>query len=397
MKSETFETSNFFLMASEASEQLENIEEIESRDLTEEFYHEIEQMIINKELVIITINGKVRKGKSSIAIKLGYIIMKILYENGFRDNMDFGCRNIARDQIEQTNFFKDSKNCFDVIVTDEFNELESSGINSTTIRALQNDFSNIQAARYIHKINCAPKDVVDPNCDLILQVASINRKSKTSFCYLYYNLFKNGVTRQILLGYVRIYVGDIINNWSENVEDIFLKQEKTKEENEYIKEECEKDFYCKYMIRKHSKMDLLTKHKIFRPRTLDYSELTLKAIEELKKLANIGNFLTKAVIKGKVVSLMRELGIESSVLGEEDATGSVLSTIELYKALSKLKTELEKYKTKKKTVENIDILKALEEKIIEIEEAIKIVQKSITENEIELKRLIKLRDEYKEE
>ena len=64
------------------------------------------------------------------------------------------------------------------IVIDENNELEKGGENVTAERQLNRVFSDVQAARYVHRICCSTKDTIDPNADIMLSIIAIDHKHK---------------------------------------------------------------------------------------------------------------------------------------------------------------------------------------------------------------------------
>ena len=217
-------------------------EEIRKIDMTDEFWREIDEEIRNDELIDININAKVRVGKSTVGIALGKKIFNKLKKFDKRERNDkFSMKNIARDQQEYSKVMRDPETKNTVIVTDEINELEGTGENVTIEKALLNDFSNIQAGRYVHRISCSPKGVADPNADIFLEIISINRKSKVTHAHLYYNMFKGGVEYMQLLGYVNIDVSSLIDTWEDKVKKSFLKDKKSKKDLEKTKEEMKEE------------------------------------------------------------------------------------------------------------------------------------------------------------
>ena len=56
----------------------------------------------------------------------------------------------------------------------------------------------------------------------------------------------------LTLGYIDVYVEDIMGNWEDNVRQKFEKQNRTKEDDEYIKKQAETDWYVKYQIKKRT-------------------------------------------------------------------------------------------------------------------------------------------------
>lgn len=205
-----FKTNKFYFYANEYMSKATSDEDIASLDMTEEFWDEIEQEIEHDELVDININAKVRIGKSTT----GIFIAKELFERmckikKLKGKKPFGMRNIARDQQEYSKKMRDPELSFDVIVTDEINELEETGENVTVEKALLNVFSDVQAGRYVHRVSCSPKGVADPNADVFLEIISVDKKRRITHAHLYYRMFRGGSEYMQLLGYVNFNVGTL--------------------------------------------------------------------------------------------------------------------------------------------------------------------------------------------
>ena len=164
------------------------------------------------------------------AIALGKYIHDLMKEKGIiNKEKKFEMKNIARDQQEFSMKMRDDKLQNDIIVTDEFNDLETGGLNASAEGQLSDTYSNVQAARYVHRITCSPKELPDKNASILLEVASMDRKTKMTHNKLFYRYFYCGMTQTQLLGYVNIYVGDMIKEWDKIV-DIFFKVNKTEKE-----------------------------------------------------------------------------------------------------------------------------------------------------------------------
>ena len=73
-----FKTNTFYKYAQKYSENLTSDADIKNIDMTQEFWDEIEQEIVNDELVNININAKVRMSKSTTGIYLGYKVFELL-------------------------------------------------------------------------------------------------------------------------------------------------------------------------------------------------------------------------------------------------------------------------------------------------------------------------------
>lgn len=353
-------------------------------DRTELFYNELKEHIKNGEIIIININAKMRLGKSTCGFSLGTDIFEMLKEKGIRKKTEkFGIQNVAGDQFEKSLMMRNPNLNNTIIVTDEWNELETGGENATAEEDLSKVFSDVQAARYVHGIGISPKDLVDPNADILLEIESINPQTLTTHCKLFYRFIHAGNLHTELIGTVNIYVGNVNKNWERNVKHIFYKTEKTKEEMKFIEEQSKKDWYVDYVIKKHEKMNLILKHGIFRKKDLYYAELKKAVYDELKDLASIG-VLNKKIIKNSVSATARKMKLVQSIWGEELITNDIEGIMDMEMSLNKLKGEIQKLKksfSENKITENFyfDQLKKFEKAMQTINEGL-----SNQKNEIEL-------------
>ena len=164
-------------------------EAIEKDDITNLFYRQLEYMIKNGEILIININAKMRKGKSTAGFALGNWILKTMQKHGkAKQKKPFGMKNIARDQMEHVRMMLDSKTNHTVIVTDEINKSAQTRENSSTEAALEEDLSNVQASRYVHRVMCSPRDIIDANADILLDIIAAEKGITT--CKVYYRYQK---------------------------------------------------------------------------------------------------------------------------------------------------------------------------------------------------------------
>lgn len=334
-----FTTNRFYYHAKRYMDRIISDEEIMKFDMTDEFYLEIEQEVKNDELIIMNLNAKVRMGKSSLGIYLAMYIYYLLkkYKKEYVRG-EFGINNIARDQQEYSKIMRNHNTRFTVIMTDEINKLEQTGVNSSTESAMNDDFSNVQAGRYVHRVSCSPKDSVDPNADIFLEVVSINRKTFTTHCHLYYKMFRGGNEVMQLIGHVNICIKDLIYRWEKEIKSIFFKEKRTKKENEILEKACKEDFYINYVVKKYEKMDLMTKEGVMRPRLLEYSNIIMEVEEKLRKLSKIN--LNRATIKNYIKMYCRKEKIPLSIAGEELMTQEVEGMLSLWKSYYKVNDKI---------------------------------------------------------
>jgi len=336
-----FKTNSFYYYANEYRKNITEEEEIEKIDMTDVFYREVELMIKENELINIQINGRVRLGKSTEAIQIGLHIFELLKKAGMRSKKDkFSIKNIARDDQEYSKIMRMEDTRFTVIVTDESNELEKGGENSSVEQQLQRVFSDVQAGRYVHRVSCAPKDIIDQNADIILEIVSVDKVKKVSHNKLYYRLAYGGSECIQLLGYVNIYVGDLINNWENKVKKVYFKARKDKKDEKIINYWLKKDFYVQYMMKKYEKMELITKEGIFRPRILDYAESMIEVIEKLKPLTRMTNIINQNIVRNYVKITSRKYKIPLSIIGEELASREIFALLDLYKGFHKISKDI---------------------------------------------------------
>lgn len=348
ISSKEFEENTLYYYANKYRKHLVNEDEIEKIDMTNIFISELEEMIKRGEIVIININAMMRKGKSTLAMKIGKIIFDLLKKYGHRKKTEkFGMKNIARDHQEHSKMMRDPTTCFTVVVTDESNELEKTGENVTVEKALEQVFSDVQAGRYVHRVCCSPKETVDPNAEIFLDITSIDKETLTTHAKLRFRITEGGQSSMQLLGYVRISVADIINTWDKKAKPIFYDIQKgtaTKEQIAQFMEYRKKDWYTEYYVKKHEKMELITKEGIFRPRELDYAETMNKIIGKLKGLTKLGNVLSKEIVKNYVEMQFRTDKIPTSIVGIELSTQRCMGVLNTYKEMYKLVKQINSLK-----------------------------------------------------
>jgi len=377
-------TNTFYYYAEKYRQAVTAEEDIEKINMTSIFRAEIEQIIIKGELINININAQVRKGKSTLAMALGDWIYDLLIKYKHRPKgTTFGIKNIARDQQEKSKKMRDPNTSHTVIVTDESNELEKGGENSSANEALERVFSDVQAARYVHGIACSPKETIDSNADILLSVISRDNKLMITRCKMYYRYYEGGNEYIQLLGYVDFSVKKIIENWEKNVKHIFNKKKHTAEEKAFIAEQMKKDFYVEYVVKKHEKMELITQEGIFRPRILDTAAVIIAVVDQLFPLAALDNVINANIARNYVKIHMRKEKIPTSIVGEELATREVLGILDMYKAQNKAQKEFKRieklhndgklmgvqYETLSKIATQMyaDISKAIKTQIAELE------------------------------
>lgn len=370
---------------------------IEAIDMTNELLLELEEQVKSGDIILININGKMRTGKSTLALKLGTIIFETLKKYHLQPkNAQFGIYNIARDQIELSIKQRDPELTNTVIVTDEFADLEDGGINSTVEKALLQQFSNVQAGRYIHGIFCSPTEFIDNNADIHIEVVSIDKPTCTTHARLYYRMFNAGIPVIQLLGHINICVEDIITNWETNIRPQF---QANKLNDTQLLNAAKNDWYVEYVLRKYKKMELITRHGIFHWRELLYAELKLKVIKEQEQEIPITLAADKNSVRSSVQYIAREMKLPMSLLGEERETSSIMPTIQ--NILTIYKTNQQSIKNEYKYKKALDPKSKITYTKIEFEheatrlgKTIALLQKKVKQDKERLQHLIAIRKEY---
>ena len=392
-------TNSFYVKAEKYRKILTDEEEIEKINMTEEFEREIRNMVKHKEIVIINMNGKMRTGKSTAAIAIAKdIIYDELRKQGKREEA-FGMKNIARDEQEYSMKMRDHDMRNNVLVIDESNALEKTGENVTAEIALRRVISDVQAGRYVHTVWCSPRDTADSNADVLLYAVAMDKKRQITRCKLYYRYYQGVTEYTQLLGYIDVYVGNIRKNW-ENIEDMYHKMEKTNAEEREIEMYSKRDFYIEYIIKKYEKMELITKHGIMRPRVLEYADLILKAVNQMKSLVKLSRLQRQAlkdIVRSYVKMEARKKKMVMSIIGEELIIREVTGIISLYESYWQVQKEVDKIirgKEKAKTVEQLERLGIIESRLKEEQ---KEIGKAINLQEEELQEYIEINRKYHRE
>lgn len=183
-----------------------------------------------------------------------------------------------------------------------------------------------------------------------------------------------------LLGYIRINVQNTIKQWAK-VEDTFLKPKHTEDEKQLIKKTAKKDWYTMYMIKKHEKMDMMTKEGIFRPQLLEIAKIVRQTTEELKPLTEISGAINMDIIRNFLKLKARENKVPMSIIGEDLAVRETSGILSLYKNINKIQRQLNNSKDTKEHEQ----LKA----------SCKALARAINAQETEMKRLEIIQEQYK--
>ena len=174
---------------------------IANRNITKLFWKQIAYDIKNGTSVVIGANGHTTDGKSTV----GCEVIRTVNEEMLGRTMSN--KYIFANQQEYTDWIVDNPNEMHLMVQiDEWSDLASSGTNSSIESNFLAELSNVHAQKYIHRFTCSPKRIIDDNTVIQLEVTSKNQIEKTTQCYVYYNLFRAGVTHQQIIGHINLDV-----------------------------------------------------------------------------------------------------------------------------------------------------------------------------------------------
>lgn len=295
-------------LAIKNNESVRTDEDIRQDDISDLVDQEIEDKIHNKELVNIQIIGQVTSGKSTLAI---HYLLKVAKLLKFTPTIN----NIQGDQSEYLRKVRDPAIGNTCLMIDEWNQLGETGFNATTESALLTYYSDVQAQRYIHRISCAPRELVDPNADIVLEVLTTDRFKQSTTFLVYYRLVKASEERLQLCGRATVSVSDAIK--------------------------C--DFHQAYRKKKFAKMDFIIQHGIRDVRELEYARIILAAYIDLKPLVvamNVKNDLAASTIE----KIRRENKEFFSILTSEDVIRKVVGLLSLDRTMYLLGQKIKKMK-----------------------------------------------------
>lgn len=319
---------------------------VKNKDLTNIFHKEIHKGITKRrEVQRICILGPPRTGKSTIEWYLVALMLQIKNKHLGRNpkKWKMGTEYICRDQYEFIRKMTDPNTVQIPLGIDEWNKMEETGANSTTLSALMNTFNEVQAGRYIDCVWCSITETPDTTAEIILEVQAKDPKNKIVNCLLYYNLYRDAYTRKILIGHVNIPVGHVIKNWLEfESEEGLRKARKNKEKKKELEKLRRKDGYVDYQYKKFQKMELMNEEGIFRTRLLDYAPVIDNVVKKMKPLIEAG--VLKESHKAEIISTLlkkevREKKIATSMVGDAVLVKEVRGMLHPYEALRRLRKE----------------------------------------------------------
>ena len=301
-------------------------EEVERNDLTEDFFESLKYRIKYGMLISITIRGETAMGKSTAGIYLKKKINDYLIESKKREckskkeRNDLEFETIASDQIESNRLFmRDWRNV--CILIDEYSTMAQSGENATTEQNLYTSYVDIFAQRFVHRIQCTPRSgsMFDMGATYILNIDAVDKKRGTTLATIFYNDPTSMKGIPFPLGFVKIEVNDLIEEWRK-IEDIARKEKKTEKDEGILNISKKKDFYVKYMDKKFKRMDLLDKKGVRDIRELEKAKIILEVYNRCKEGVNgIEKELYGGTIKNELTNYLEETKVLTySMIGREN-------------------------------------------------------------------------------
>lgn len=313
------------------------------RNLTEIFWAWARDKIKAREFVCVGLLGEVRGSKSTCNLKIMYELNKHMEKIGLNPGaMKKIHKYIFSDQTEFLRFInEDERNA--ALTIDEFNRMAETGLNATTEDALFDHYSDVFAGQYLHRIISNPNRIVDKNTTVILEYEGKDEEQRMSRWRLKY---RDIITQHhMTIGYVDIYVGDIISNWiDKGIRDIVEKRGiKTIEEQRYVDEWSKKDFYIAYQVKKYKRMELTKKHGVRDIRDLEFSVIILQVMQELEDLAKIKR-MNKELIDTVTDEVVKQNKRIYSILTLNEISNRAKAILNLYHEINDLEKRMNRNK-----------------------------------------------------
>lgn len=330
----TVDQDSLYYMFCRAKEALVPETEMLKNDITDIYNDWKDEKISNHELIVEQVRGEVRTGKSTIVMAemqdINHRIARLNINKSAITDMN---KLVFSDETEFLRFIiKPTRNV--CVAIDEKNGLASTGLNSTTELALYNYYSDVFAVEYVHRISAGTDLIIDKNTTIILDVMGKDTTNLSTRCKL---IYRDIITKQmIVLGYVDISVKNLVKNWmDEGIRDILeIRGNATKQELALIELWKEKDFYIKYQVKKHRRLQLLKQHGVRDIRELEFAEVVMAVCNELDDYAKAQK-VDKELINIVVDETLRKEKRVYSILARSDISQKV-------SALLALRTKIEK-------------------------------------------------------
>lgn len=322
---------------------------IYTNDLTEDFKNELNIMVENKEPINIQINGKVGSGKSVLGLKITKVINQLY-------GKEMNIKRIASDQSDLMEMLLQKERTYEAIHIDEYNVLMDTGYDSTTNEALMRWYSDVCAQKHVARISCNPSSIADKNTTIVLTILGQDKKNKTTTAKIGWKITEAGLEKIIDLGFIQIYIGDILaENWYKN----------------------------EYLEKKFMRMNLLLEKGVRNIRELQFAQLIQATYKELKPLCGEIK-MSEGIILAFANTTARKQKQFHSILTEYMLTDKINGLITLETARLKKEKDLEKALERQLSEDKIEKEKAVLQRLTE----------AVNVQEEELNTLAEIKKEY---
>lgn len=303
-------------------------------DITELFEIYIEDKISSGELLNIAITGEVAGSKSTSGCKIKKKANDVIRKKHKKVIDEF--KTIFSDQTEFVRFINTEEQDVCVLI-DEFSRVAEIGLNATTEMALFDYYTEVFAQKHVHRISCSPSVILDKTATVILDYLGKDTNNFYSKFKLSYRNPSDGYNQKTL-GFIHIYVGDII----------------------------EEDWYKKYRKKKFDRMELLDKHGVKDIRELEFSDVIIDTVEDLKAFVVDGNKTEmNDMINSAVIRFAREKKKIYSYLTLGEINSRCRNILNIYAMFGRITAKLNK--CKKEDFERLMIKKKKIEEVLDRE------------------------------
>lgn len=333
-------------LAMDYADDLTTDEEIRQRNVTAEYYEDKDFILKSGGLLNVQLRGLPASGKSTVMIAE-------VWDTNNRLGKETTVDHILPNQIVWIQVIRritsEQHACVGV---DEIDEMGDTGYNATVDGASINSYSDLGRAHYIHRYVCSPRDTMEKNAFLFLDVVAADKEHQFTRCLLSYKLMKGGLEREQLLGYVDVDVSQVLKT----------------------------TLYKRYYERKMHRLSLFSKYGILHERHIFFAKVLLDAYEELLPLASVGK-VDRAIAELQIDISARNLKQVNSILGTGKFTQDLLGLLQLFTYANIENEKARKLKMTPATLTQAKVHASMRDKLMEQEKKIIHYWKSAAELE----------------
>lgn len=281
-------------------------------DITPYFWNTLKYWIENEHNNPITVVGETTSGKSTVALAVMNFFADLI-EKKYNKKIDRYSR-ICSDMIEFNRRMNEGEEN-NVLQTDEWSDMNSTSLNSSTETSMFNTILKMSAQRDIRQIFATPHNNTPYTfaSTLILQVIGRNAKTKTTLCKLTYH----DVGEEIFLplGVVNIDVSKVL----------------------------EADWYKKYREKKFKRLDLMEKHGVRDIRELENSKIVLELKEELSECSQIAKKkISRDFLNMSVKQYLQRNKYFFSIMGDTEIGSRLMGILDFEREIAEMKRQVNK-------------------------------------------------------